>query len=380
MMSISFRPIDRALTTLALGGVLGMAATAQAQAAQSASPLVSGHEYVVTAHHPNDLTFVDAQTDTLFKTCSLPERFNPGTLQMSPDHSVVYILNNNMGDLYGVSVDSCDVVFHASLNIDRAERSKAMFSIAVSRDGKEIYSIVNPTHLGAEAYEVLTPRLLVFSTSDGLSAKPIRKFSAPRQTTMIQVGNDGALYVVGADVYKIDPQTGRTDVEIPLRNWKRAGFGAPDVLYIWPSQTPMNTLDFLYTAPRFKDEKQDPATADVLYGLASVNLTTGKSELVDFADFAEVYFTAARSPKDSNILYAVLKHLGKYDMAQKKQLANIPLDHSYYTVSSNHDGSKLYLAGAANDIAVYDADTLKKIANIKLTGDMSITTPQVFVR
>ena len=380
MMSIPFRSIERTLTTVALGGVLGMAAAAQVQAAQPDTPLAPGNEYVVTAHHPNDLSFVDAQTDTLFKTCPLPERFNPGTLQMSPDHGVVYILNNNMGDLYGVNVDNCAVVFHASLNINPAERSKAMFSIAVSRDGKEIYSVANPTHLGAETYEVLTPRLLVFSTSDGLNAKPIRKFSAPRQTTMIQVGNDGALYVVGADVYKIDPQTGHTEVEIPLRNWKRPGFGAPDVLYIWPSQTPLNAFDFLYTAPRFKDEKQDPATADVLYGLASIDLTTGKSELIDFADFAEVYFTAARSPKDPNVLYTVLKHLGKYDMKQKKQLANIPLDHSYYTVSVNHDGSKLYLAGAASDIAVYDADMLKKIADVKLTGDMSVTAPQVFTR
>ena len=44
-------------------------------------------------------------------------------------------------------------------------------------------------------------------------------------------------------------------------------------------------------------------------------------------------------------------------------------------------GDKLYLGGTFNDLAVFDPNTLEKVRNIKLPGgDMSTTTPQVFVR
>lgn len=47
----------------------------------------------------------------------------------------------------------------------------------------------------------------------------------------------------------------------------------------------------------------------------------------------------------------------------------------------NQAGSKVYLAGTWNDIAVYDADSMTKLGNIQLPGgDMSLGTPQVFVR
>jgi len=380
MMSILSRVNKYVLSVLTLSSVLGLATTACAQPVQSDTPLVSGNEYIAVVNRPNNLTFVDTQTDTIFKTCSLPDNFVPGTLQISPDHRRAYILNNGFGDLYGVNMDDCKVVFHASLGINSSERSKAMFSIAVSRDGKEIYTVANPTIMGTESYEVLVPRLLVFSTGDGLDAKPIRVFSAPRQTSLIQVGNDGALYIVGPDVYRVDAKTGRFKVYLPLRNWKRPGFGAPDVLYVWPSQNPQNTLDLLYTAPHFKDKNQDPATADTVYGIATIYLDTGKTELLDFTNFTEVYFTGARSPRDKNILYAVLKHLHKFDIRQKKQIGSASLDHTYYTVSFNKSGSKLYLGGAASDLAVFNPDTMKQTADIKLSGDMSTTVPQAFVR
>jgi len=382
MPPLLFRRIDRALAALALGSALGSIITAaQAQPAPSDVALVKGNEYIAVVNHPNNLTIVDTQTDTILKTCSLPDNFGPGTLQISPDRQRAYVLNNNFRDLYGVNMDDCKVIFHAALNAGPSESSKAMFSIAVSRDGKEIYTVVNPTHLGSESYAVLPPRLLVFSTDDGLGAKPIRGFSAPRQITMMQTGNDGMLYAVGPDIYKVNTRTGQFKVHQPLRNWKRRGFGAPDVLYIWPAQTPQNTLDLLYTAPHFKDKKQDAATADIIYGIAIINLTTGKPSLLDFTNFAEVYFTGARSPKDSNLLYTVLKHFGKFDIKQKKQLANVSLDHTFYTVSFNKNGSKVYLGGTFNDLAVFNPDTMEKIADIKLPGgDMSVSTPQVFIR
>ncbi|MNF75177.1 hypothetical protein D3C81_1908730 [compost metagenome] len=80
-------------------------------------------------------------------------------------------------------------------------------------------------------------------------------------------------------------------------------------------------------------------------------------------------------------MFGVLNRLAKYDIKEQKLIKAANLDHSYYCVAFNTKGSKLYLAGTFNDIAVFDPDSLEKIKNIKLPGgDMSITTTQVFVR
>ena len=370
------RFMQRALTALAIASAFG----ATAHAAPD-TPLNPGHEYLAVTNRPNNLSFVDTATDKVVKTCQMPDSFGPGVIQVSSDGSRIYVLNNHFNDLYGIEVDSCKTVFHALLSTKSDERAISMFSIAVSRDGKEIYSIVNPTRRASDHLEVLPPRLLVFSTSDGLDAKPVRQFPAPRQTNLMQVGNDGTLYVAGPDVYRANVQTGKFEVHQPLRNWKLPLTSAPDVLYLWPHQRPQNTFGLLYTAQRFTDEKQDPETAIPFYGFLDLDLATGKTELLDFADFTEVMFTGARSPKDPNLIYGVLNHLLKYDIRERKLLASASLDHTLYAVAFNKNGSKLYAGGTFNNLVVFDPDNLKQINNIKLPGgDMTITTPQVFTR
>lgn len=363
--------------------ILSFLAMTLAGAAQASpdTPLTPGQEYVAVANRPNNLSLVDTRTDQVVKTCKLPDGFGPGIMQVSPDSSRIYVLNNHFGDIYGVEVDSCKTVFHASLSPNPGERGRAMFSLALSRDGKELYSIINPTRRGLDHLEVLEPQLLVFSTADGLEAKPVRSFPAPRQTTLIQVGNDGTLYVVGPDVYRANAQTGKFEVHEPLRNWKQPLASAPDVLYVWPLQRPQNTLGLLYTALRFKDESKNPETAEPFYGFLDLDLATGKTELLDFANFTEVYFTGARSPKDPNLMYGVLNHLHKYDIRERKLLASASLEHTFYAIAFNKSGSKLYLGGTFNDLAVFDPDSMKQTGNIKLPGgDMAISTPQIFTR
>ncbi len=368
--------MQHALAALTIAWAFG--ATAHAA---SDTPLSPGHEYLAVTNRPNNLVFIDTATDKILKTCQMPDRFSPGVIQVSFDSSRIYVLNNHFNDLYGIEVDSCKTVFHAALSTKPDERAIAMFSIAMSRDGKEIYSIVNASRQGQDHLEALPSRLLVFSTSDGLNAKPIRQFPAPRQTNLMQVGNDGTLYVLGPDVYRADVHTGKFEVHQPLRNWKLPLTSAPDVLYIWPQQRPQNTFGLLYTAQRFTDEKQDPETATTFYGFLDLDLATGKTELLDFADFTEVMFTGARSPKDPNLMYGVLNHLIKYDIRERKLLASASLDHTLYAVAFNKNGSKLYVGGTFNNLVVFDPDSLKQIDNIKLPGgDMALSTPQVFTR
>ncbi|MGW7773664.1 quinohemoprotein amine dehydrogenase subunit beta [Pseudomonas machongensis] len=343
--------------------------------------LKPGHEYLIATNYPNNLHVVDVASDTLFKSCRLPDAFGPGTAMMAPDNRTAYILNNHYADIYGIDLDTCKITFHANLSSVPGEVGKSMYSFAISPDGKEVYATVNPTQRLNDHYVVKPPRLEVFSTADGVGAKPVRTFPMPRQVYLMRAADDGSLFVAGPDIYKMDVKTGHYEVALPLRNWNRKGYSAPDVLYFWPHQSPRHEFSMLYTIARFKDEKQDPATAELLYGYLSVDLKTGKTHTQEFADLTELYFTGLRSPKDPNQIYGVLNRLARYDIKQRKLVKAANLDHTYYCVTFDKAGDKLYLGGTFNDLAVFDPNTLEKVKNIKLPGgDMSTTTPQVFVR
>ncbi|MNE78830.1 hypothetical protein D3C80_1752700 [compost metagenome] len=77
----------------------------------------------------------------------------------------------------------------------------------------------------------------------------------------------------------------------------------------------------------------------------------------------------------------MLNRLAKYDIKEKKLLKSATLDHSYYCIAFNKAGTKIYLAGTYNEVAIFDADSLEPIGKIKLPGgDMAITTAQIFTR
>jgi hypothetical protein len=79
-------------------------------------------------------------------------------------------------------------------------------------------------------------------------------------------------------------------------------------------------------------------------------------------------------------VYGVLTELKEFDAATQSVLRTVELDHTYYCVNFSTDGSRLYLSGALSDVAVYDADSLEKITNIQLSGDMGMANSYVFSR
>ena len=364
-----------ALTAFVAGGIL------PATAANESKALKAGNEYMVVINHPNNLNVLDLGNDSVLKSCALPGAFGPGMVQMSPDKATAYVLNNRFGNIYGVRLDDCKVTFQADLSPAPEVRARSIFSFGLSVDGKEAYAVYNPTTLHKDYYEVGEPRLVVYDTSAGTDAKPVRSFPAPRQVTMLQGAADGSLYMVGADIYKVDVKTGKRELALPIRQWERPLYAPVDVLSVWPVQTPTKDFTLLYTTAKFADEKMDLATAEYKYGYLNVNLETGETDARDFGPLTEIYFTGARSPKDPNIMYGLLHRLAKYDVRQQKLLGAADLEHSYYTVIPSTDGNRMYLTGTFNDVAIYDADSLKKLGNIQLPGgDMSLGTGQVFIR
>ncbi|MFK8399924.1 quinohemoprotein amine dehydrogenase subunit beta [Pseudomonas sp. BGr12] len=362
-------------------GCLSLVCALPTFANDESKALESGREYLIATNYPSNLNIIDLKTDQIYKTCHMPDVFGPGTAQISPDRKTAYVLSNHYGDIYGIDLDSCKTVFRANLAFKPGERAKAIFSIAVSRDGKEVYSVANPAVLLNDRFTIGTPRLQVYDTSSGLSALPVRTFDVPRQISIMQVGHDGSLYMAGAGIYKMDVHSGKYEIVQPIRNWGRPLYSDPDVLYVWPHQTLTDEFALLYSAVKYQDKSKDPATAENVYGQIIVDLKTGKTSVQDFATLTELYFTGLRSPKNPGQMFGVLNRLAKYDIKSKKLIGSATLEHTYYCVAFNKDGSKLYLAGTYNEIAVYDPENLERKGTIKLPGgDSALMTAQVFTR
>lgn len=368
------------LAALVIGGCSSKDEPAPAEEAAQAAAPASGGDFMVVMNRPNNLHLIDLAGRRVARTCELPGDFGPGTVALSPDHRMAYALTNRFENIYGVDLETCEVRFSAKQSQGN-ERVKSIGSIAVSPDGKWVYTHQNPTRLLVDRYEVLDSRVAVYDTGSGLDATPARTFPAPRQITIMAAGDDGTLYLGGRDIYAMDTATGETRIALPSQSVGDPRESLRDSLTVWPLGAINDEMVRMYSAARYKDDSQDLATADWVWGYERVDLETGEAEARIFGPLEVVLFSGMARPSDANQFYAVLTQLKKFDVAQQKELASVDLEHSYYCINFSTDGSEVYLAGTFNDVAVYDADTLEKLANIELPGgDMSLANTRVFRR
>ena len=337
-------------------------------------------DFMVVMNRPNNLNLIDLAARKVVNTCELPDDFGPGTVAMSPDNRVAYVLTNRLENVYGVEVDTCKIVFSA-MQSQGHERVKSLSSIAVSPDGTEVYTHQNPTLLLVDRYEVQETRIAVFDASAGLNATPVRTFPAPRQITIMATGSDGTLYMGGRDIYAMNMDTGETSIALASQSVDNPRESLRDSLTMWPLGSVSNELTRMYSTARYKDESQNIETADWVLGFERVDLETGAVEARIFGPFSVVLFSGMTRPSNPDHYFGVLTQLKKYDVNAEKELMSVDLEHSYYCINFATDGSEIYLAGTFNDIAVYNPDTLEKLANIQLPGgDMSLANTQVFSR
>ncbi len=334
-------------------------------------------DLIVTVAKPDRLYVIDAKARSIQTDCKLDFNLIPGVIVMSPDNTIAYVLADRWENVYGIELASCKTVFAAHQS-EGDIRRKTVASLAVSKDGKELYTVRNPVKILADHYEIMEPELAVYDTSAGMGAKPARTFPVPRRMTVMATDRKGTLYAAGHEIYAIDPKTGETTVKIPNASWDRPTYSPPDVLAFWPIGSQADEFLLLYSAAKFTDETQNEL-ADFVWGYETVDLTTGESKIEDFASFEVIMFSAVRDPNDKNNLYGVYTQLSKHDLATKELVKRVDLPHTYYCINISSDGKELYVGGTNDDIGVYDADTLERIGEILLPsgGDMAAGTMHV---
>ena len=340
--------------------------------------LKSNHNYLVTVTRPNNIVLVDLEKNEMINECKIDEAFSPGAIVLSPNNKVAFVLGEYGEEIGGYEIETCKKVFHTSLTQGNI-RAKSLFGLSVNEDGTKVYAIYNRTEMLNDRYKVLPPYFSVYNVADGIGAKPVKSFEMPRQTTVVSTAKDGTVYVVGSDLYKVNPNSGDIKVAKKIVKWGKEGFSDLDSAanYIIGQQT--GDLTALYATVKYDDPKNPSDEEGTTYwGITSVDLNTGEIIQQEISEYETLMFTAIRSPKDQNILYGVLNDLTKFDLKEQKVLKRVVTDHTYYSVVPSMDGEKLYLGGCLNDISVYDANTLEKLGNIKLTGDMGSAALQVF--
>ncbi len=342
----------------------------------SALPLAAG-DLLVTVARPSNLYVFDAGTRALRQDCDLGANVTPGVITMSPDNSIAYVLLNHWQDVVGVNIETCETVFRAAQSEGDVTR-RSLASLTVSKDGSEIYTVRNPVRKKIDRYEVMQPEFAVYQADAGLEAEPAALFEAPRRATLMATDRKGSVYLAGHEVYRIDPATGETEVAIANASWDRPTYRPPDVLAFWPTGSQNDEFMLMYTAAIFTDESQQEM-ADFVWGYQSVDLTTGETEIADFASFEVLMFSGVRSGVDPKYLYGVYTQLSKHNLETRELVKRVDLPHTYYVINVSSDGKEIYVGGTNDDIGIYDSETLERIGEIRMPsgGDMSVSTLQV---
>ncbi len=342
----------------------------------TALPAFAG-DLLVTVARPSNLYVFDAQDRSLKNDCDLGANVTPGVIAMSPDNSIAYVLLDRWENVVGVDIATCDIVFRAEQSDGDITR-RSIASLAISKDGSQLFTVRNPVKRHSDRLEVLDAELAVYDTAAGLNAQPVATHPAPRRSTLLATDRKGDLYIAGHEIYRVDPSNGETEIAIANASWDRPTYSPPDVLAFWPTGSQNDEFMLMYTAAVFTDEKQEEL-ADFVWGYQSVDLTTGETEIADFASVEVLMFSGVRSATDPKHLYGVYTQLSKHNLETQELVKRVDLPHTYYVINVSTDGKEIYVAGTNDDIGVYDAETLERVGEMRVPsgGDMSVSTLHV---
>ncbi len=345
-----------------------------------ALPVGAADDYILVTQKPDKMVLIDAAARAVKATHTIPDAA-PGALTVtpSPDGRIGYAVVNRWESVSGIDLDTGEQVFRADFSSGET-RAKAMFGMDISPDGKELFVFLSPVQLKKSEYQVGDTHIAVYNTADGVGAKPVRTFPAPRRTAILALSDDGSkLYAIGWDAVVLDPATGEQIGVHPIRNWGRENFTEPDVLDVWPQFEQAGVFSTPYFSVRTDKAGDDPAAYAM--GMLTLDLASDEFVMEEYENFEVIIFSTVVNPVRRNEVYGVYTQLSKIDIEADRLVDRIDLPHTYYAVNVSSDGSELYAGGTMNDIGVYDTETLEHLATIELPGgNMALTSVRMIQR
>lgn len=315
-------------------------------------------ELYVVPIHPRSLLIFDGSRDEIVGEIQTRGR-NPRELVSSPDGKWVYTITEGRTQVEAVSVTSRKV--ERVFNLVAQGRGLTIFGLAINRSGDRLYLHVKPVRQLADEYKVESPQIWSLDVQTGKTQKIAE---VPQGVAALVVMGDGRLAALGRDLYYIDIAQGRIVGTSPLMSSSQADQGPRDLLalFVQPERSGVFSVPYYTT---------DPITRRDLFGLADLDVETGRVDFVDLGRPPVALYSAVVSP-DRKRAYAAMNQLISVDLEQRRLLKVVDLDHTIYVVNISRDGKKLYVSGAAPFIHVYDTGTLKLMKTLELAGDASI--------
>jgi quinohemoprotein amine dehydrogenase beta subunit len=322
-------------------------------------------DFLIVASRPNELHVMDLAARKFVHSYRIPGHGIASTITVAQGGKVAYVLTDRNESISGIDLDTGKQVFRADMSYANV-RVKSMLAMAVSPDGKQLYVYQIPTRLKPDEYEAMDTRIAVYDTADGIGAQPRRVFPAPRRIGLLAPTVGGKLLALGWDAYVFNPATGAIDKTLPLRNWKREGFGEPDILDFWPQYEQAHVVSTPYYVPRTGVDPKSPEA--VKLGILTFDLDTESMAVTEVGNADAGLFSSVVNPANKSEVFAVMNYLLNIDLAAGKVVQRAQLHRTYYAINISSDGKELYLGGASGFISVYDADTLQEKAEIAIPG------------
>jgi quinohemoprotein amine dehydrogenase beta subunit len=330
------------------------------------APAAAATEYLLAVTRPNTLHVVDVAARKVARSFAVPGDGIPSGIALADDGKVAYVLTNRFESVSGIDLETGKQVFRADMS-DGDTRVKSMFGLTVSRDGKQLYVHQIPTRLKRAEYESLDTRIAVYNTADGVGAKPVKTFPAPRRISVLAPGaGPERIVALGWDLYVFDVRRGVIDKTFPLRHWQRPSLGEPDILNMWYQYEQAGMLSTPYYVPKTDVPPTSPEAFKV--GLMTFDLAREEMTLAEVDNAETAIFSSVVNPVRRNEVFTVMNQIFRVDLDTRKFTQRHDLERTYYAINISADGRELYLGGALNAIAVYDAASLKKLADIPLPG------------
>jgi len=346
------------------------------------SPGHATHDFLVTGSNPNRLFVINPRTQKVVSDFKIPDAHDyVSVIVPSPDGKVAYVLVNRARSIAGINLRTGKEVFRA--NLERpGERVTCMYAFDVTPDGKELIVYVNRTRLERDQYKVQTPRFLIFSTTGGLHAKPLREFPAPRRVQMILAAKDGrSFFAIGFNLYEYALSTGRLMERRGILDWHRPHHLHPDMLAFWPVTEPTG----IFSSPVYSTLSGPgmPPGGVPETSLLTLNLHDGHLAFHDIGKTNALIFSTVVGPH-RRWAYGAYTQLTKIKIGGTHWgvTKQVNLPHTYYSVNISPNGKEVYVGGTMCDVVIYDARTMRKKGDVKLPGcgDQATATLRVIER
>jgi len=319
-------------------------------------------EFMVMGIHPHALIVLDTSKDEVVAEIPLRGRA-PKEIACTRDGRHLYVTTEGRSQIE--VVDFANRKVEDVIHIAPPGYKFVIYGMTLSRDEKVLYIHVKPVRLLPDEYQAEPPEILAYD----LSAHQSRKLlEVPEGVAALVALADGKrLLAWGRDLLFVDIAQGKITGTFGLQT------PSPDhgVLNTLPLFVQYDQAD-VFSVPYYTT---NPVNGKDVMGLVDADLETGLPSVIELGPAIPLYSTVL-SP-DRKRAYSVMNQLVAVDLEEKRVTNVVNLDRTKYVINISGDGRKLYVSGAGPFMDIYDAQTLKPIKKIELSGDGSVTSLRV---